>query len=231
MPNFVQRSQPVRVIVKTLAPGYKRVVPSTTDPPLLSTRRVSIMDSSDEEEALLIGQILMDEMAVDDAVIHSVMYGSSSDEEEGNEVKEKSPNKDRDFLGAYQSVVRNYFSGRDSKYDERDFERRFCCPREVFNRVHDALIGRDPFVHYLDVTKKPGIYPLVKLVGCFRYIAYGDAYDREDENLEISASALRVLVQRLCKLVIQEFGAQYLNRVPSLPEREAISRIMASRGV
>jgi hypothetical protein len=43
-------------------------------------------------------------------------------------------------------------------------------------------MGRDPFIQKQDVTGKMGVHPLVKLVACLRYIAYGDAYDR-DENI------------------------------------------------
>ena len=48
----------------------------------------------------------------------------------------------------------------------------------VFTAVHDAVMGEDPFVHKKDATGKWGVCPLVKLVACFRCIAYGDAHDR-----------------------------------------------------
>jgi hypothetical protein len=101
----------------------------------------------------------------------------------------------------------------------------------MFNRIMDrVLMGTHPFIHYEDVTKKKGIYPLVKLVGCFWYIAYGDAYDREDENLHISASALRKITKQFSSLMVIEFGSQYLNRYPTVEERRVISRVMEEKG-
>jgi Plant transposon protein len=126
--------------------------------------------------------------------------------------------------------VKNYFNGRESIYSEVDFERRFRTPRAVLNRIYDAVMGQHPFIHYEDATKKKGIYPLVKLVACFRYLAYGDAYDQEDENLDLSGSALRNIAQQFTKLIVKEFGPMYLNRYPTVQERKNISSIMASRG-
>jgi hypothetical protein len=138
--------------------------------------------------------VLQEEMEFDD-LIYSMLIITSSDEEEetkkfGGSKKGKSPNKKSDFVEAYNRVVRN-FNGRDSVYNEQDFEQRFRMPRAVFNRLNDALMGTHPFIHYKDATKKKGIYPLVKLVALLRFLAYGDAYDREDENLGISESALK----------------------------------------
>jgi Plant transposon protein len=158
---------------------------------------------------------------------------NSSDEEMENEVDERKPkaaNKDRDFKAANDQVIKDYFSGPDSIYNERDFERRFRVPRSVFNVVHDRLHGMDPFVHKRDCFGNWGIYPLVKLVACFRYLAYGDSYDREDENLRLAESTLNGIVRSFCKLMIAQFGGQYLNRCPNANERKNISEVMATRG-
>ena len=50
---------------------------------------------------------------------------TSSDEEEsqfGGSNRGRAPNKDRDFLAAYQRVVVNYFNGLQSVCDDKDFE-------------------------------------------------------------------------------------------------------------
>jgi Plant transposon protein len=171
--------------------------------------------------------ILQEEMDVDNDMMEA-MFDSSSDDEQ--RIRDKSANKARDFKRANDLVVNHYFSGRESVYNEQDFERRFRMPRSVFNRIHDALMGRDPFVHYEDATKKLGVYPLVKLVACLRHLAYGDAYDREDENLQMSESTLSQLTKQFSKLIIEEFGKQYLNRPPTLEERQVIGARMATRG-
>jgi hypothetical protein len=78
---------------------------------------------------------LQQEMEMDD-VIESMVEEllSSSDEEMtwGGSRKGKQPNKNRNFTQAYQKVVEDYFNGRESVYDEKDFERRFRMPRTVF---------------------------------------------------------------------------------------------------
>ena len=123
-------------------------------------------------------QFMVDEMETDEITSNVLFDSSSSDEEEGKSNRTgKSPNKERNFAMAYQHQIAFYFSGRESIYSKSDFERRFRCPRTVWNRIYDAMMGKDPFVHYVDASKKPGIYPLVKLVACFRYLAYGDALD------------------------------------------------------
>ena len=191
---------------------------------------MNVDDEDDGGEAAM--YILQQEMEMDDFVAAQVLESSSSDEEgafRGSRIG-KAPNKNRDFQGAYVRVVKHYFNRRESKYNENDFERRFRCPRTVFNRIHDALMGEDPFLHYKDCTGKMGVYPLVKLVGCFRYIAYGNAYDREDENLEMGESTLEGYVKKFCKIVKKEFGKQYLNRCPNSHEREAIATEMRRKG-
>ena len=76
-----------------------------------------------------------------------------------------------------------------------------------------------------------GIFPLVKLTACFRYLAYGDAKDREDENLRVGESTLDfILVKDFCKLLIKEFGDQYLNRHPTEQEKKAIIAENTRRG-
>ena len=103
-------------------------------------------------------------------------------------------------------------------------------PRPVFNAIEDAMMGSDPFVQKTDILGKQGIHPLVKLVACLRYLACGDAYDREDENLRIAQSTLAVIVKQFCKLIIEYFGPQYLNRCPNIEERRRITEHMKGRG-
>ena len=47
----------------------------------------------------------------------------------GGSYKGKRGNKKRDFDNAYKSVVRDYFSGRDSVYDEKNFETTRRCEK------------------------------------------------------------------------------------------------------
>jgi hypothetical protein len=44
---------------------------------------------------------------------------------QGGSMPGKATNKNRDFEDAYQRLIRDYFSGINSVYDEVDFEQRF----------------------------------------------------------------------------------------------------------
>lgn len=94
--------------------------------------------------------------------------------------------------------------------------------------VHDKLLGIDPFVHKRDCFGNWGMYPLVKVVACFRFLAYGDSYDREDENLRLVESTLNGIGRSFCKLMIQKSGGQFLNRCPNENKRKNISDAMAA---
>jgi len=100
------------------------------------------MEDADDNPLLLLQQ----EMDVDDDM-QAMVFDSSSDEEAAKKKSyDKAPNKARNFLAAHEQTIKFYFSGRDSVYSEADFERRFRMPRSVFNRIHDVLMGFEPFV-------------------------------------------------------------------------------------
>jgi hypothetical protein len=142
----------------------------------------------------------------------------------------KAPNKDRDFREAYDRVVKDYFSGVDSIYNESDFERRFRVTRSIFKRIYDKILNFGLFSHHCDALGKHGIYPLVRTVACFRFLAYGDTFDRNDEYLHISETSTANLVKQFCQLIVQHFGPLYLNRSPSVVERNRILLYNKKRG-
>ena len=102
-------------------------------------------------------------------------------------------------------------------------------PRAVFNQIQDAVMGTDPFVQKTDVCGKAGIHPLVKLVACLRFLAYGDSLDREDENLRIAQGTLAPIVKSFCKMIIEHYGPQFLNRTPTVDERRQIQQVSAQQ--
>ena len=163
-----------------------------------------------------------------------LLDSSSEDEEEekvwGGSRPGRAKNKNRDFLGAHQRFMTNYFSGNDSKYNEEDFEKRFRLPREVFLRIYEQVSGEDPFVQKQDMFGNPGISPIVRLVACLRKLAYGGPSDRDDENLEISKASIDKSYKIFCKIVKQKFSSQYLNRRPNPIELHRLQRINRGRG-
>jgi len=141
----------------------------------------------------------------------------SSDEERqwGGSLPGKAPNKTRNFELAKETLIRQYFSGDQSTFDEEDFERRFRMPRSVFVKVKDAVIGEPPFIQTADGFGKPGIDPLVRLTACLRKLAYGTASDAMDEKFEMSESVLNRDFPVLCKIVKDKLGKKYLNNSPT----------------
>ena len=115
-------------------------------------------------------------------------------------------------------------------YDEYGFERRLRVSRAIFNKIENALMVEHSFVQYKYCTGKQGIHPLEKLVALFRFLAYGDAYDREDENLRLTYAAFRPIVREFAKLIKKHFGRRYLNRCSTRAEKSSISNVTTVEG-
>jgi hypothetical protein len=139
----------------------------------------AVMASFSEDEIKDLSALLEEELEGGEAepqflqqhicVLFGLVDSSSEDEEEEKKVwggsrPGEAKNKNRDFVGANQRVMANYFSGAESKYDESDFEKRFRMPREIFERICQAVLGEGLFVQRYDLLGKPGIFPLVRLV-------------------------------------------------------------------
>jgi hypothetical protein len=192
------------------------------------------LDSQQEEAEY--DQQLQDEMHAMATIAYSMTVDDDTSEEEDDKPKwggsrpGKAPNKNRDFKAAHANLKKHYFNGVDSVYDETDFERRFRMPRSVFMRLHDQLTGMDPFVDKADALDKSGVAPLVRMVAALRMLAYGTAADGLDENLQISETVTLDAMKAFCKLVVQEFGPDYLNRCPTKEEKEHAIKLMESRG-
>lgn len=138
----------------------------------------------------------------------------------------------RDFNGAYERLVSQYFNGADSMYTRDQFCRRFRVSPEIFQRVFSAMDGQGEFrpVSTKNAAGKCGIHPLVRMTAVFRVLAYGDTCDREDENLQIGESTLDNALHYFCTKLVLTFGDQYLNRSPTREERKVILEHNAKRG-
>jgi hypothetical protein len=152
----------------------------------------------------------------------------ASDEEEGQDGK--TPNKNRDFIGAHNKLVKDYFSGDASIYDEKDFHRRFRVSRHNFHRIYDSLSGKGLFRWHKQLDGSPGISPLVRLTACLRFLGYGDPHDRQDEHLCLAESTTRKSTKQFNRLIVETFGAQYLNRSPTQDEYKRSEKINRARG-
>jgi Plant transposon protein len=148
----------------------------------------------------------------------------------GGSLSGKAPNKDRDFREAYDCVVKDYFSGVDSIYNELDFVRHFCVTRPIFKRIYGKILNFGLFSHHCDALGKQGIYPLVCTVASFCFLANGDTFDRNDKYLHISETSTADLVKQFCQLIVKHFGPLYLNRSPTVVERNLILLYNKKRG-
>ena len=75
-----------------------------------------------------------------------------------------------------------------------------------------------------------GIHPLVRVVSCFKKLVYGESNDRVDDSLQLSETAVSKLFKQFCRLIVENFGAQYLNRCPDNSEKERCLEKMKRRG-
>ena len=100
-----------------------------------------------------------DELLIDEAAAILATEAIHDDEDMavwGGSKVGKAPNKERNFEASYEKLVKDYFSGAASVYDEVDFERRHRVPRDVFTRVWDHLHGQGCFVQKYDEDEKCG---------------------------------------------------------------------------
>jgi hypothetical protein len=172
-------------------------------------------DSDEDEEALRIFNASIENARQSAELFLEAMMDEDNESGrvwgKGSQVG-KATNKARDFDGAYQHLITNYFSGAGSKYNENDFERRFQMPRSVFYRIYGKIIGQGLFVQSkINFSRKKGIHPLLRMTACFRRLAYGDSLDRDDENLEMAESTINKSLKDFCQIMKSQFGQQYLN--------------------
>jgi hypothetical protein len=68
----------------------------------------------------------------------------------------------------------------------------------MFNRIHDKLLGKDPFIPKVDALSKEGITPLVRMILAIQQLSYGEAADRGDEYLQISETISKLGNSKIC---------------------------------
>lgn len=177
-----------------------------------------------------IGNVMQDEDSSDDEnfsylmasdIVPVIKKAQSSSRRTGARLG-KRQNKRRDFTGALRRLQRDYF-GPEAKYSEVDFERRFRMPRRVFEKIYSTVRGKSIFVQRSDCTKKEGIHPLLRVTAALRMMAYGVAADALDEYLEMSEDSVLHSLKAFGKVIVAEFGQEYLRE----PTEEDLKRIMS----
>ena len=189
----------------------------------------SISSSDDDDDELFM--ILNVAVVATANAVESDSDSTSTEPTWGGSPKGRARNIPRDFGGAYAMLMKHYFSGEQSVYNEVQFERRFGMPRGIVMRLWDACDGIDPFVQKSDrVYKRLGIRPFVRFVGALRMIKYGDCADRLDEHLQMSETVCNEAIKAFCRVVVSEFRGEYLNRSPTPAEKQRSIELMKMRG-
>jgi len=80
-------------------------------------------------------------------------------------------------------------------------------PRSVLLRIYKAVQNRLCIAQRINETESPQAHPLQKVVAAFRDIEYGEAPDRTDENVRLSASTIAMSVRELMRFIVDEFGS------------------------
>ena len=192
-----------------------------------NNQNVSSGDDDDDMMAVLHGTLA----AVYSHVVDSDSESSKDEGTWGGSKKGKACNVDRDFAGVAETLIKQYFSGQQSVYNEESFERRFGGPRPVIMRVFNTVKGIDPFILKTNrATRLPGIRPIVRLVAAMRMLVYGDCADQLDEHLQISESVANENLRAFCKAVVDMFKDEYLNQCPTAADKARVLALNKKRG-
>ena len=103
-------------------------------------------------------------------------------------------------------------------------------PLPVSLRIYHVIKDRPFWAQHVNATGKPQAHPLEKLVAAFRVLAYGESYDRADEDVRLSRSKITRVVKLFTEFMVDEFGPRYL-RPPTTPEIERILARNVERGL
>lgn len=122
----------------------------------------------------------------------------------------KGPNVERESRKLDSILYRQYFSA-DPIYDHATFRRRFRVSKNVFDKLFNAIVARDPyFTQGRDCTGKKGHSPFQKITAAMRLLAYGVSNDCMDDKLGMAKSTIQESMVRFCKTVIDCFEREYL---------------------
>lgn len=183
------------------------------------------VESSSDEDIDQFAVLLCEYEALVQVARRSIQDGGPR----GGSVPGKEGNKPRAREQAHQRLWRNYFSDRPV-YGEDDFRRRYRMSKNLFLRIHDALLNYDLyFVQKADALGKLGISSFLKVTAALRMLAYSTPADALEENLELSQSVALESLKRFSTGIIEVFGPEYL-RSPTVEDLERITRMNSARG-
>ena len=175
-------------------------------------------DDTIEQYALLINQ----------SALLSQQY-ISIPAKKGGSAPGRAPNLARNFQSGHDRIYNDYFSP-NPVYPPDVFRRRFRMRRELFLRIHDALVANDKYFEQKpDALGNQGLSSLQKITAALRIFAYGVAGDAVDEYIRIGESTATKCLKRFATAVVNVFEKEYL-RHPTEEDLERHLKINANRG-
>ena len=104
-------------------------------------------------------------------------------------------------------------------------------PRTIFNKIYDELKVSNEFARkYNPVTRSYGIHTRVRFCAALQLLVSGNALDSVDQYFKMGETTAHEAMKSFCKLVIQKFGDRYLNRCPTMREKQDVLELMKRRG-
>ena|SRR5690349_7193883 len=158
----------------------------------------------------------------DFAVIRMILAHNSfnnddiSSEEENNSghvggsATGRMPNKKRFRQEGARRLHADYFCDNPI-YDAHDFRRRFRMRKQLFMRVHDAILLEEPyFIQRADACGLMGLHSLQKMTAALRMLTYASAADTLDDTMRMGEATVLESVKYFTAAVIKTFGGEYL---------------------
>ena len=141
----------------------------------------------------------------------------------------RTPNLPRDFQMGHDRIYRDYFAP-DPVYPSPLFRRRFRMRRELFMRIHDAVVAYESYFEQKpDALGNLGLSSLQKITAALRIFAYGISSDSVDEYVRIAESTALKCLKLFAAAVVDIFSEVYL-RQPTADDIERHLIVNAKRG-
>ncbi|XP_042958339.1 uncharacterized protein LOC122293939 [Carya illinoinensis] len=128
----------------------------------------------------------------------------------------------RNPLEGHERLWKDYFA-QPPIYPPNVFRRRFRMNRDLFLRIHSAVVTHDDyFIQKRDTSGRLGLSSLQKMTAAIRMLAYGVTADLMDEYVRIGESTARLSMKKFVKAIVSIFGGEYLRS----PTSNDIARLL-----
>ncbi|XP_042944505.1 uncharacterized protein LOC122278377 [Carya illinoinensis] len=124
----------------------------------------------------------------------------------------------RNPLEGHERLWKDYFAQLPI-YLPNVFRRRFRMNRDLFLRIHSAVVTHDDyFVQKKDVSSRLGLSSLQKMTAAIRMLEYGVTTDLMDEYVRIGESTARLSMKKFVKAIVSILRSPTSNVIARLLE-------------